>query len=926
MTRSNRTTLYGVALLSACLLLTGCSDDPAAEARAHMAKAERFRAAGDLNAVVIEYKNALQAQPDNAEARWRLGQTYLALGQSAPAVKELERALPLAREQPQIVLELVRARLLKGEFDKALADLAGYRGERNAEVLALEGQAKMGLGATDEARALLQNAADEDPEAAEARLGLARLALSQRDLEGAEQEIEAALAADPANLDALLLKGDLALARGRIDDAATTFRTALESAPGNPGALAGLAQAQLARQELDAAAATIAQVAKAAPGAPMTRFLQGVLAYSHEDWEQAKNAFMEVLNVMPSHAQSMLLLGHATYMRGEYQQAEEVLRRFDTAFPHHPQAVKLLASVLLRLDRPKEAVAMLESLEDNGAEQDAGYLALMSYAQYAAGDAAKGREYIEKAQALAPDSALLQTQRAVGDLASGQLDAAIAGLQAATEAAPELAQARTLLTYAHLRRGDHQAALDAARALVEQHPDDALSHNLLGAALATAGNGDEARAAFERALALDPKFTPALLNEGALALQEKDLDTARQRYQAVLKINDGNTAALLGLARIADREGDMPGAIAWVEQAAKSNPKAVEPRLILAQTYLRNGDIPRALVLAQEASDIAPKAPQSRFLLGQAQLASNRPDLAYETFSALQKDRPDAVGVTLKLAHAARATGKLDEARSAYRKVLDQTPGTLEALWGLFALEVGKRDFDAARALAGQMREQQPERADADVALGDLASAQGQYTEAAAAYQAALTRAANPLVVIKRSQAQRQSGDSAGARSTLADWVQAHPDDIGVQMALAMSDQQSGDDARAIEQYEATLQKSPDNPVVLNNLAWLYDQKGDKRAVEVAERAYRTAPKSPEIADTYGWILVRHGKVERGTQLLEKAAEQMPGNPDIQYHLAASLARVGQDERAKKILGALLDDDTPFSERAEAEKLLADLQ
>ena len=41
----------------------------------------------------------------------------------------------------------------------------------------------------------------------------------------------------------------------------------------------------------------------------------------------------------------------------------------------------------------------------------------------------------------------------------------------------------------------------------------------------------------------------------------------------------------------------------------------------------------------------------------------------------------------------------------------------------------------------------------------------------------------------------------------------------------------------------------------LNNLAWLYDQKGDtEKALGHARRAYELSPKRPEIADTLGWL------------------------------------------------------------------------
>ena len=113
--------------------------------------------------------------------------------------------------------------------------------------------------------------------------------------------------------------------------------------------------------------------------------------------------------------------------------------------------------------------------------------------------------------------------------------------------------------------------------------------------------------------------------------------------------------------------------------------------------------------------------------------------------------------------------------------------------------------------------------------------------------------------------------------------------------------------------------------LALNNLAWLYFEEGDSRAVGLAERAYNRAPERAEIIDTYGWLLIKSGRLEKGLSLLEKAAKRSPENGDIRYHLAAGLAEVGEQSRARRELTALLDSGKEFSEKAAARTLLNNL-
>ena len=130
----------------------------------------------------------------------------------------------------------------------------------------------------------------------------------------------------------------------------------------------------------------------------------------------------------------------------------------------------------------------------------------------------------------------------------------------------------------------------------------------------------------------------------------------------------------------------------------------------------------------------------------------------------------------------------------------------------------------------------------------------------------------------------------------------------------------------AISQLEQIVDKRPDHPSALNDLAWLYHETGRPGALEMAEKAYRLAPDSPAIQDTYGWILVQTGEVESGLVPLEKAAFNAPENLDIRYHLAAALAKAGDKDRAKEELSSILDSDKPFSQRAAALALYSKLE
>jgi predicted Zn-dependent protease len=112
---------------------------------------------------------------------------------------------------------------------------------------------------------------------------------------------------------------------------------------------------------------------------------------------------------------------------------------------------------------------------------------------------------------------------------------------------------------------------------------------------------------------------------------------------------------------------------------------------------------------------------------------------------------------------------------------------------------------------------------------------------------------------------------------------------------------------------------------VLNNLASALSELKDKRALGFAEQALKLQPDNPAIMDTLGWTLVQQGQSERGIKLLQQALSRMPDAAEIQYHLAAAYAGMGDDGRARQELKRLLDSGRAFPQEKQAQDMLKQL-
>jgi Flp pilus assembly protein TadD len=171
--------------------------------------------------------------------------------------------------------------------------------------------------------------------------------------------------------------------------------------------------------------------------------------------------------------------------------------------------------------------------------------------------------------------------------------------------------------------------------------------------------------------------------------------------------------------------------------------------------------------------------------------------------------------------------------------------------------------------------------------------------------------------------------DEAGAALDTA--LAAVPDNPELLWAKAGFLEQAGDLDGAIGIYEALYARDSTNTIIANNLASLLStHRTDEQSLARAEVIARRLRDSDIAAfqDTYGWIAFRRGNVGEALPVLEKAAEVLTDDPQVQYHLARAYLASGRDADAlaqfQRVIDLAGDGDTrPFvtESRTEAARL-----
>lgn len=265
---------------------------------------------------------------------------------------------------PDLSATLAQAEALyaRGAFAEMVALLAAIAtaGQSNASVFRLLAMAQLGLGATADCLAAVEEAVQRAPD-------------------------------DPQ---VALLYGTALQTAGRIADAVQQYRRAAEAVPQDPAPLVNWAVAQIALGDARGAVQLAKKAVSLAPQMPHAHYVSGQALLAAGRWAEARDAFRRVTDINPRFPDGWLNVGIAEYrlgrmdaaqaamraalqadpgnvkaagnlavfmrLTGGSEEAEQILRRV-AARPEATDARLSLASILLQDDRHEEALALLES-------------------------------------------------------------------------------------------------------------------------------------------------------------------------------------------------------------------------------------------------------------------------------------------------------------------------------------------------------------------------------------------------------------------------------------------------------------------------------------------------------------------------------------------------------------------------------------
>ncbi|NKB99791.1 MAG: PEP-CTERM system TPR-repeat protein PrsT [Pseudomonadales bacterium] len=909
----NQTSIRGIVLVTLLLVASACDSKTAEQ---HFADAELNIANAEERVAVIELKNAVQKNPQYAAARSLLGQMHFMLGDMPSALKELERALDLGLDDETTRLHILKTKLAMGRYSEVVGELEEASSLSPPFAVALA-DAYIFAGDFEKAKPLVE----QGLHLADGLVSAAKLAQVENDLERAQSYLDQSVTKAPRLTNAWLYKAEVELMRGAGEAAKSSFETAASLPGGDVTGTMGAIRAMLVLEDLLGAAALMEPLVARAPEYPPAQYLNGLIKFRQGDIDGAEAALRVVQQYASDHLPTLYLMGVVKSQQGQFNQAADNLRRYLARDGENLSVRKLLATIYAEDGKSDEVVELLKPLE--GRHADPQVWALLGSAALREGDMGAATDAFQKAVELAPDMAPFRNQLALSLLSSGDEEAAKSELAAAVELDGDQFQSDYILVMVEARKGNFAAAQEAVARIIAKSPDNPIGYNLRGAAELAQGSTDAATASFREALVKDATYYPAASNLVRVLEQAEDFAGAEAVLAQVLTADAENEAAQLGLADFLVRRGEVDRALDQLEATVGQFPESVRARIGQARLLLATRRVDDAERAARDLISLAPDLPDALLLKAEVDLASGDSSGAQSAVAKLQSQLAGFGNNPQLLAAVGNLqlrTGELTLARKNLETVIElgQAPASVRA--DLIRLELQEGNASGAAAQLAALEGAGGGNAEQIALLkGEVLLASGDRDEALAHF-ANLAEGGSRVGTTRYALLLSSQGRNQDAESILQNWLTENPGDTGVRMALANVGVQHGELAKAKAEYEALMPS--DDPVLLNNLAWIYMAEGDERAEDVARRAYAVLPNNADIADTLGWILVQKGSEQEGLQLLRSSARNKPQDPAIQYHLAVAFERTGNQQGAREALQRALANDGDFEGRSEAQTLL----
>ncbi len=674
----------------------------------YLDKGREYLKQRDFEKARVEFRNALQLDPNDAEAAYLSGEATERTGNVREAAGLYQDAVQSNAAHTAARAALARLYLYAGEPDKAL-DLVNQglaHTPNDPDLLIVRASVRVRSGDKVSALADAQAAARLAPQNENAVALLAALHNQQGETAKAVDLLRHALQAPSASADLRAVLAQLYFDSGRRAEGSAELGRVIAQAPRQYVYRFQLAQSFQQDFNWSAAEATLRQAVRDLPQSTEARL--GLVDYLEERGarDAAEAELKAAANSNPDDAQYLLRLSELYTRHGKVADAvrlDEQLIKNDDSGPAGLAARTHLARIYVATDRPALATPLIETiLKQNPRDNDA--LLIRAELALARGQALAAVTDLRAVAHDQPNSLPVQRTLARAYLRAGDITLAEETLRAALARVPSDAALQLELARVLTRSRRLDQAIPLLSELVREHPDDLTALESLFDAQLAQQNFAAAKLVAQRLQADQPKLPVGSFMEGTLELTQKHLDAARVAYERAAALAPDAVEPVIALVRVDLAQTHQDQALARLDRSIARLPREPVFHNVKGEVLASTGQTSAAIAAWRQASALAPRWDLPYRNLANVQLASGDSAGAVRTLRGGIDAAQGNADLVIALAALYERIGRADDAIAQYEAFLKVSGGTSAVANNLAMLLITHRQdqasLDRARALS----------------------------------------------------------------------------------------------------------------------------------------------------------------------------------------------------------------------------------
>ena len=756
---------------------SGCGGAQARKTK-HMEKGQAFLAAGNFEKARVEFQNALQIAPKDAEARFQNGWVDEKLGNSREAAQFYQGAIDANPEHVRARINLARLYLFSGIPDKAFE--------------------------------LIKPALEKHPDDAEALAVRAAARMQQKDLPGAQNDAERAVQLAPDSENAVAVLAGIYSSSGESAKARTLLEESIKKIPGTVDLRLVLSQLYAGENRLGESESLLIDLVRLKPEEKAHRIRLAQYYARLNQPEAAERVLRDGIKALPADRDLKISLVQFLASRRSPEVAEKELQSMIAADPKDNELKFALSKFYEELKQPAKAEAVLQAVIDDQKLEPAGLTARdrLAALRVQNNDVAGAQKLVNEVLAKNPRDNDALILRGNIELSQKDAKAAIADLRAVLRDQPNALGVLRVLARAHLENGEPAIAEETIRRAVEANPKDLALRLDFAQLLVQLGKADQAKPLLAEIVKQQPDNIAALDAQFRVAAGAKDYVTAKAAADGIVAIRPKASAGYFYQAMIAEAEQHDDDALRLYSTAIEMQPDVAEPLQAQTRLLVRTKRTAEAIKRLDAFSTRYPSNALAANMKGELLLGAGRNADAQESFKAAIARAPKWWAPYRGLAYAQVAAKDADGALATFRNgeaVVDQADA-LGVEYASLLERLGK--FEESLRQYEIVVRNHPKF---DVAANNLAMLLVTYKRDAASLDRAKALASrfadskNPSFMDTYGWVLLKRGEAAAALPVLERVVAQAPDAPVALYHLGMAQSQAGSGAQARESLSRAI-------------------------------------------------------------------------------------------------------------------------